>query len=154
MYPSVLQAFLAMCSFSWLHWIDGYITALSGYCSSKSLPFQICISKIIRSSTHTSVWSSESVYVCRSISVLKLISMSSPSINRRSVLATFKWLFKQREYNLYLFSCCLLGIRPLKLSVTFLIILYYFFLRLEKEYTTIKTKEMEEQVEIKVREPL
>lgn len=69
-------------------------------------------------------------------------------------MATFKWLFKQRECNLYLFSCCLLGIRPLKLSVTFLIILYYFFLRLEKEYTTIKTKEMEEQVEIKVREPL
>ena len=29
--------------------------------------------------------------------------------------------------------------------------LYFFFLlRLEKEYTTIKTKEMEEQVEIKV----
>lgn len=27
---------------------------------------------------------------------------------------------------------------------------FFFFLRLEKEYTTIKTKEMEEQVEIKV----
>lgn len=28
--------------------------------------------------------------------------------------------------------------------------LLFFLLRLEKEYTTIKTKEMEEQVEIKV----
>lgn len=29
-------------------------------------------------------------------------------------------------------------------------VLFLFFIRLEKEYTTIKNKEMEEQIEIKV----
>lgn len=119
------------------------------------LPFHICISKIYKQAPTLRQHIVQPVYLHSSISVLKLILMSSPSIYRGTVFATFKWLFKWRKYNLYLFSCCLLGIRPLKLSVTFLIVLYYFYsFRLEKEYTTIKTKEMEEQVEIKVREPL